>query len=82
MDGFNLDVNADTSGMIGAFLQRWALPTFAAVRLKFEHFSFFGVSSTGCPVDPATGCYVDVNSNRVADPLTWLLASFGVISYR
>jgi hypothetical protein len=49
------------------------------VRLGFRTHAFFGVSATGCEIDPATRRYPQVLPWRVEEPLLWLLATFGVI---
>lgn len=63
---------------IESLLQRWNCDAILSqVRTNYLDYSFFGVSATGCNVDPQSGQFPFVKPNRVEDPFTWLLHKIG-----
>jgi hypothetical protein len=72
----------DMQGMWEELLMKWDPALCRLLAADFENYAFFGVSSTGCSVDPRTGMYPFIAPWRVEDPLLWILAELGVIPVR
>jgi hypothetical protein len=77
--GFDLELHEDIGGMLGEYMMQWHPGFCGLLSTRFARHAFFGVSATGCSVDPSTGKYPRVSSWRVEDPILWLLAEMGVL---
>ncbi len=82
LGAFDSEAHADMSGMIEELMRRWHPALVGTIRQRFVRFAFFGVSATGCMLNPNTRRYRYVTPWRVEDPLLWLLAEAGVIPSR